>query len=148
MNKTAAVADELVGQSGLRYQENVIFGKLVREKIVASDNRKRRKPEILKPCVYLQKARSHLHMFLITLVAQNKQCLYFSVLTCWKKDDKQSTLRKRNNVGSYLLRARLYWNSTYYFFFIAIFCIYFSQDDIQTCFIDNFLDVLSIIGYF
>ncbi len=70
MNKTAAVADELVGQSGLRYQDNVIFGKLVREKIVASDNRKRRKPGILKQCVYLQKARSHLHMFLITLVAQ------------------------------------------------------------------------------
>lgn len=35
MNKMAAFADELVGQSGLRYQENVIFGKIVRGMIVA-----------------------------------------------------------------------------------------------------------------
>lgn len=37
-----------------------------------------------------------------------------------------------------MLRARLYWNSTYCFFLISIFCSYFSPDDIQTCFIDHF----------
>lgn len=83
MNKTAAVADELVGQPGLRYQDNVIFGKLVREDCGFRQQKKKEawNPETVCVSAKGQKSSPHVSNYL-SGTDENKQCLYFSVLTC------------------------------------------------------------------